>query len=125
MRKQYHFKKVGEDILIWDVDKLIEASKNLPIIEVPLQSISEYYESYWYLNTGSEPTCKSVTEHAHLIKECNLDYPILLHSDGRVMDGMHRVCKAHLLGRTSIRARRFVSTPPHDFINLKEDELEY
>ena len=33
------------------------------------------------------------------IEETDLEYPIILAADGRVMDGMHRVCKALLEGK--------------------------
>ena len=42
--------------------------------------------------------------HTRLILDCNLGFPIILSSDGRVMDGMHRVCKALLEGWTDIEA---------------------
>jgi hypothetical protein len=37
-----------------------------------------------------------VIEHARLIREVNLRYPVILGPDGRVMDGMHRVARAIL-----------------------------
>lgn len=125
MRKQYHSKKVNGDIFIWDVDNLISKSSTLAIFEIKLSEIKEFEENYWYLNENDTPTCKSIVKHFELVKKCNLDYPIILSDDGTLMDGMHRVCKAHLNKQESINAVQFPKTPKPDFINLKLDELPY
>ncbi len=59
------------------------------------------------------------------MQETNLDYPIILSSDGRLMDGMHRVCKAHYLNHTSIKAIRFLVDPTPDYVDIHPDELPY
>ena len=46
-------------------------------------------------------------------------------SDGRIMDGMHRVCKALLLGHRDIEAVRFVEDPTPDYIGVAPDDLPY
>ncbi len=63
--------------------------------------------------------------HTRLILDCNLGFPIILSSDGRVMDGMHRVCKALLEGWTDIEAVRFVSDPAPDYVGVSPDDLPY
>jgi hypothetical protein len=50
---------------------------------------------------------------------------VILGSDGRVMDGMHRVVRAVLDGRTTIRAVRFVVDPEPDHRNCLPDDLPY
>jgi hypothetical protein len=57
--------------------------------------------------------------------ETDLNYPIILSSDGRVMDGMHRVCKAWMQGEESIKAVRFPIDPEPNYIDVPEDELPY
>lgn len=57
--------------------------------------------------------------------ECDLAYPIILSSDGRIMDGMHRVCKALLENRTEIDAVRFRHDPEPDYIGIHPDDLPY
>jgi hypothetical protein len=66
-----------------------------------------------------------VVEHCRRIQQVDLGYPIVLDPDGRVMDGMHRVARALLEGRTSIKARRLGQLPPPDFIDCSPDELPY
>jgi hypothetical protein len=41
------------------------------------------------------------------------------------MDGMHRVCKALLLGHQDIEAVRFVDDPTPDYIGVAPDDLPY
>lgn len=123
MRKQYHFRQVGEDIHIWDVHRLVELSQNLKVLQVALTDIQELNEAYWF--PKSAPTTQQIIEHMHLVQAADLSYPIILCASGRVMDGMHRVAKAKLLDLPNIQAVRFDQTPTADFINLDEDELDY
>lgn len=125
LRQQYHFKKVDQDVLIWDICKLIEKSAALEVITIDLAEITELDKTYWYEEEGDRPTCRSVAQHAKLIYECDLSHPIILGADGSVMDGMHRVCKAFLEGKKSILARQFERTPEPDYRNRGADELPY
>jgi hypothetical protein len=125
LRKQYHFRRVGPDVHIWDVDRLVELSRNLVTENVPLAAIREIDEPYWFQPTGDEPTCRRVLEHARLALEADLSFPIILSAEGWVMDGMHRVGRALLFGHTEIRAVRFKIDPEPDFINKNSDELPY
>jgi hypothetical protein len=125
MRKQYHFRRTNRDVLIWDVDRLVTLSRKLPVAEVPLSDIAELDETFWFRLEGESPTCRRVAEHARLMLETDLSHPILLGEDGRVMDGMHRVCRAMIEGRETIPAVRFEKDPEPDFVNVPPDELPY
>lgn len=125
MRRQYHSRIVNGNRLIWDVHRLIELSRALPVVDVPLSSIAELDEVFWFNDCDQAPTGRAVAEHAKLMEETDLEYPIILSADGRVMDGMHRVCKALVLGRETIKAVRFPSDPTPDHINVPMDELSY
>ena len=111
--------------MAWDVRRLIELSRGLPVVRVPLSEIAELDEPHWYSHEGDSPTCRSVLEHMRLIDGADLAYPIILDQAGRVMDGMHRVCKAVREGEESIRAIRFRETPVPDFIGREPAELPY
>ena len=69
-------------------------------MEVPLAAIGELDEPYWF-DHGNIPTCRKIAEHVRLINEVDLSFPVILSSDGRVMDGMHRILRALLEGRSS------------------------
>ncbi|AXY59191.1 hypothetical protein [Acinetobacter sp. WCHAc010052] len=123
MRKQYHFRQVGEDTHIWDVHHLVELSQEFQVIETPLAGIRELNEAYWFPDT--HPTTLQIIEHIQLIEAADLSYPVILCAEGRVMDGMHRIAKARLMNLATIKAVRFGETPQPDYINIHEDELEY
>lgn len=125
MRKQYHFRPSPSGLLAWDVDRLIELTAGLPPEEVPLDLISELDEPYWFGGGSEEATCRAVADHARLMRDADLKYPIILSVDGRVMDGMHRVAKAYLEGRSAILAVRLRVDPAPDFVGVDENALPY
>ena len=125
MRKQYHFRRSGEDVLIWDCDRLVALSAGLPRETIPVESIRELDEAYWGADDGVRMTCREVVEHMRLVEEADLSFPIILSSDGRVMDGMHRVARALLEGRAEIEAVRFREDPKPDYMNVRESDLPY
>ena len=125
MRKQYHFRQSDRGLLAWDVDRLVELSAGFTPIEVPLSEIRELDETFWFDHEDLEPTCRRVALHARLMNETDLSHPIVLSRDGRVMDGMHRVCKALIEGRETIRAVRFDVDPEPDYVDVDPDELPY
>lgn len=125
MRKQYHARSSDRGLLVWDVDRLVALAAEMPMHEVPLTAIRELDEAYWFGAEGDRPTCRAVADHARLIAEADLRYPIILCAAGRVMDGMHRVVKAYLEGRASVRAVRFAETPEPDHIGVDLDALPY
>ena len=93
--------------LIWDVERLVELARELPIVDVQVSNIRELEEPYWFDEGGPAPTCRAVIQHAKLINAADLQYPIIICPEGRVMDGMHRVARAALEGLPTIRARDF------------------
>ena len=103
---------------------VLAMAERLPIVQVPLSAIRELDETYWY-DHGYAPTCRSVAEHALLIDQVDLSFPILLSSDGRVMDGMHRVAKALIRNQASLPARQFAQDPEPDHVGVAPDDLPY
>jgi hypothetical protein len=121
MRKQYNFWPGAVGLDAWDVDRLIELSRDLPVKQVALSSIWELDTAYW-----SQPlTVRQVAEHLRLIREVDPSYPIILAVDGRVMDGMHRVVRALLDEQTTIAAVQFEVQPEPDFRDCVPDDLPY
>ena len=121
MRKQYNFWPSDDGVDAWDVDRLVELSRDLPVQQVPLTSIRELDTAYW-----SQPlTVREVADHVRLVGAVDLAYPIILAADGRVMDGMHRVVRALLEGRSTIAAVRFDVQPEPDYRNCDPATLPY
>ena len=125
MRKQYNFWPGDQGLDAWDVDRLIALSRALPVAEVPIASISEVDSTYWYADEIQLPTVRSVAAHARLIADVDLAYPIILAVDGRVMDGMHRVARALMEGRETVRAVRFAEYVEPDYRDCRPDRLPY
>lgn len=121
MRKQYHFRPGPTGLRAWDVDHLVALAKHLQPQRVPVTTIRELDAAYW----GESMTPRNLAEHARLIAEADLDYPIILSNDGRVMDGMHRALKALMRGETDILAVRFAVDPPPDFEGVNPEDLPY
>ena len=126
MRKQYHFRPSKNGLYAWDVDVLVELTKDIEPKTIPLNDIKEYDENWWFGNSDDIPTCRAIVEHYKLIEACDLNYPIILSSDGRIMDGMHRVCKAHMEGRKTIEVYQFEEDPEPAYVDVKDpDDLPY
>jgi len=124
VRKQYHFRDGPNGLRAWDVHRLAEHAKDLPVVQVPISGLRELDEPYWY-GHGTIPTCRSIAEHAKLIDEADLKFPIILSSDGRVMDGMHRVAKALMQNITDLPAKQFSQDPEPDYVGVNPDDLPY
>ena len=125
MRAQYHFRPSPQGLRAWNVHRLVQLSNNLKRERVPLAAIRELDEAYWANGVGEQMTCREVVHHTSLILACDLSFPVILSSDGRVMDGMHRICKALLEGLDAIEAVRFVHDPEPDYIGVHPDDLPY
>lgn len=125
MRPQYHFRKSPEGLCAWNVHRLVERTRDFTREKVPLSAIRELDEPYWSDDGAQRLTCRDVVEHARLMLDCDLSCPVILSSDGRVMDGMHRICKALLQGLDEVDAVRFNQDPEPDYIGVDPEDLPY
>lgn len=125
VRKQYHFWPGADGLDAWDVDRLVELSRHLPVVDVEIASICEIDSVYWFDDESERPTVRKVVDHVRLIQQVDPCHPIILGPGGRVMDGMHRIARALLEERTTIRAVRLGSLPEPDFRNCRPEDLPY
>ncbi|MGH7725598.1 MAG: hypothetical protein ACREOU_09235 [Candidatus Eiseniibacteriota bacterium] len=105
------------------MDRLVKLSSPLPRRWIPLGAIRELDEVWSSDDEGQ--SWRALIEHVRLLEEADLTFPIILSSTGRVMDGMHRVAKAMLLGRAEIEAVQFAEDPEPDHVGLGPKELPY
>jgi hypothetical protein len=124
MRKQYYFRASSRWLLAWDVDRLVSLTGQFARVEVPLARIREL-DAPFSSEYDDTLTWRSVAEHTSLIQKADLNFPIILSCDGSVMDGMHRLAKAVLLGRTTIEAVQFTDYPAPDYIDVHPSKLPY
>jgi hypothetical protein len=125
MRKQYSFRPGDTGLDAWDVDRLIELSASFAVRQIPIGSIWEVDEVYWFADGEQRPTVRTIIEHIRLTNEVDSSYPIILGADRRVMDGMHRVVKAILDGQGTIAAVQFEIDPEPDYRNCMPSDLPY
>lgn len=123
MRKQYYFRRSNQGLLAWDVDRLVELTRDLPRKSVLLTEIRELDEA-WF-DDGERPTWRAMIEHIKLIEEADRAFPIILSASGDVMDGMHRVAKAALQGQPAIEAVQFAEDPAPDHVGRGPTDLPY
>lgn len=95
---------------IWEASTLFKASKDLQCYDLQLSALN--------LDTPF-PTSDTMASFAYQMKrvlESNLDYPVIQAPDGWIMDGYHRIVKAIIEGRTTIKAVRLPVLPEADRI---------
>lgn len=77
-------------------------------IEVKELLIEDMYIGY---RSPCGESLRSFLEHVRLVEVADLSYPILLNEDGFIIDGRHRLSKAILTGRKTIKSKRFEKDP--------------
>ena len=80
----------------WSVARLIELSKDLEVMEVPLDHINMYY-------IYDKLTLRELAGHMVTVMKADLSYPIIFDEDGEIMDGRHRLMKAIIENRKTIK----------------------
>lgn len=65
---------------------------------------------------------KSFIFQCKRVQDCDTNIPIILDDYSQVADGYHRICKAIIDGKTTIKANRLQEMPPVDE-HLNENEL--
>lgn len=89
----------------WSVARLIELSRELPVMEIPIVHMNIV------VDIVERKTVRDFVMHMKSVLAADLDYPIILDEDGEIMDGRHRLAKALLEGRETIKAVRFEENP--------------
>jgi hypothetical protein len=106
--------------------QLWERAAGLPSKKVRLSELNALDEVRWFSERMNKlPTCRAVAEHAREIYDADFRFPIILSPTGVVLDGMHRLCKAFLLGMEEIDAVQLPTMPPYRWRLLPNgDEVE-
>ena len=88
----------------WSVSRLFELAKDLPVMEIPLKHLTvyDYYDKL---------TLRQMVMHCKAIINADLSHPIILDEDGEIMDGRHRIMRALLEEKETIKAVRFDINP--------------
>ena len=100
---KYQMAKLGKNL--WSVSRLFELSRQLPVMTIPLNHLNVYY-------TYEKLTLRELVMHMKAVQDADLKQPVILDEDGELMDGRHRLMKAMLIGKETIKAVRFDENPP-------------
>lgn len=95
----------------WDLATILQASKDLPQYDLQLSAIDLNVQP-WNFNS-----IDGFIYHAKRIENANFDHPIIQAPWGYIIDRWHRVAKAILEGRTTIKAVRLNVMPEPDKID--------
>ena len=98
---------------VWTVTNLIARAKDLESFDLPLAAI--YSGTEVWTPVGS---AYGIAHHVRRALDVNTEYPIILCQQGFIMDGWHRVLRALIDGKTTIKAVRFAETPPYDYLKV-------
>jgi hypothetical protein len=109
-----HWVSLGERA--WQIETIWEAATGLPVEQVAVDAISEIDEDCWFQGGGGAPTVRAVAQHARSIMKADPALPVILASDGQVLDGMHRIARALLDGRLTVPAQRLPVDPEPDWL---------
>lgn len=104
----------------WEVPNLWELSADFPVKAIPVRSLEHFLDENRWFNLGTEndndvPTPRAVAVHSERIHSADLTYPIILSASGEIMDGLHRLAKAWMLGNETIDAVQFEVDPDPDW----------
>ena len=113
----------GKPARIWHLDDVLELAKDLPVFQQPLAELDSLEEVAWYGDAHhyGRLTVREIAEHSQRIQEATFEKPIILSSEGWLMDGFHRLARAYLNGLESIPAVQFSEDPPPNRISTWHD----
>lgn len=96
---------------IWSASNLIQwcKEKEYPIFDLPLAGIDLSYSPWTSLSN-----VKQIANHFKRVQLANLDYSVILDDHGYIADGWHRIVKALVDGKSTIKAIRIQEMPQPD-----------
>jgi hypothetical protein len=124
LRRQYHFRPSPNGYFAWDVLRLIDLSAHLPVFELSLNKIAEIDEMWWFQSEDDCPTPRAISDHFRLMQLAELDFPVIVCPQGRIMDGMHRIAKALKSGAQSVKAVQLLQMPDPDYSDVQPSDLK-
>jgi hypothetical protein len=116
-RPHTHSVMIDGHLHTWEVPRLWALAEGLPTFEYEVRRFAGFDDVMWF-GDGHPPTVRAVLDHVHRVQTADLSRPILLSEVGRVMDGVHRLCRALIEGRDTVTAVRFVPTPAADRVEV-------
>jgi len=93
------------DEWIWLVEDLWEAEKGLPTETIDIALLREVHDQESWVSNAFKGKWDAVSsDDWKRIHGADLSYPVILHPDGWLMDGFHRVARRLFMGETTVQA---------------------
>lgn len=108
--------KRGEKKYYWLVEGLIEKSVGLSVFEADVGELLAKIGSGTWFGKDEKVTIQLVLNHIDRALKADLSCPIILASDGKVMDGSHRIMGAYIKGIKTLKAVTFEIDPEPDYV---------
>lgn len=102
-------RRVNNTLLVWEVESLLLEARRLSHEYRPLSSFD--LDKMYFFGSYEEANLNSFVYHMTRVNSVNLKDPVILSSDGHIMDGMHRLVKATILRRKRIAVVQFPVDP--------------
>lgn len=99
----------------YGVARLADLAKGLPVFEAPLAAIDLEGCYAW-----RDCTLHGAADHLRRAMKADLNVPILLDWNGSIADGRHRIVKALMRGKRTIKAKRLTFRPEPDHIEPQD-----
>lgn len=95
---------------VWVVSNLVERAKGLEPFDLPLAAV---YVGSAVWDAVTSPY--EMAQHMRRVMDVDTSKPVILDQEGFIMDGWHRVVRALIDGKPTIKAVRFEVTPEPDY----------
>ena len=114
--------RFGDEKHYWTVENLIQLSSEFPVHSVSIDSLLESVRRGRWFQPNQTPTIGDVLDHVERAMNADLQCPIILSEEDRVMDGSHRVVACKIRGEETIPAVKFTKNPQPEFIEKIDTE---
>ena len=98
---------------IWYVSSLVEYAKSMEVETIKVEDIRAVKLNLPLLKDHGV-THLEIAYHMRVAMNADMNFPIILGKDGRIMDGHHRVIKALALGIPDVKVVQFTVDPEPD-----------
>jgi len=109
----------GDEEHFWHIETLWTAALAHPAVTVLIDDLP--WRDDGCLILGEPPTWGAFAAHCARAMHADPAYPVIIGPGGDVMDGMHRIVRAIVEGKTHIEAVFLPETPPPDRIRPRPD----
>ena len=106
---------------VWQIEDLWNAVEGMPVHHMPVELFVEQLQGTCWTQGDETVTPNWVLSHTRRILGADLEYPMIIDSEGIILDGIHRLCKAVIEGRETVAVQRIVLMPDPSLAVIEDD----